>query len=48
MSKRDSTSSSDSLFRIPPHYYVHVLDQTANVTRVEIGPQIFIRKDNER
>ncbi|KAF0307365.1 Major vault protein [Amphibalanus amphitrite] len=48
MSKKDSSSSSDSLFRIPPHYYVHVLDQTANVTRVEVGPQTFIRKDNER
>jgi major vault protein len=24
------------------------LDQTSNVTRVEIGPQTFIRKDNEK
>ena len=24
------------------------MDQTSNVTRVEIGPQTFIRKDNEK
>ena len=37
-----------SLVRIPPYFYTHVLDQTTNVTRVEIGPQTFIRKENER
>lgn len=37
-----------SLYRIPPYHYLHVLDQTTNVTRVEVGPQTFIRKDNER
>ena len=36
-----------SVFRIPPYHYLHVLDQTTNVTRLEIGPQIFVRKDNE-
>lgn len=40
----DSTSS---VFRIPPHHYLHVLDQTTNVTRLETGPQTFVRKDNE-
>ena len=35
-------------FRIHPYHYIHVLDQTSNVTRVEIGPQTFIRKDNEK
>ena len=34
--------------RIHPYHYIHVLDQTSNVTRVEIGPQTFIRKDNEK
>ncbi|XP_037070084.1 major vault protein-like isoform X1 [Pollicipes pollicipes] len=48
MSKKDGSSNSESLYRIQPHYYVHVLDQTSNVTRVEVGPQTFIRKDNER
>ena len=36
-----------SVFRIPPYHYLHVLDQTTNVTRLEVGPQIFVRKDNE-
>ena len=35
------------MFRIPPHHYLHVLDQTSNVTRLEIGPQTFVKKDNE-
>ena len=35
------------MFRIPPHHYRHVLDQTTNVTRLEIGPQTFVKKDNE-
>jgi len=34
--------------RIPPFCYLHVVDQTANVTRLEIGPQTYIRQDNER
>jgi len=36
-----------SVFRIPPYHYIHVLDQTSNVTRLETGPQTFVRKDNE-
>ena len=47
MSKRP-VDSSESLFRIPPYYYLHVLDQNKNVTKLEIGPQTFIRQDNER
>lgn len=41
-------TSEESLFRIPPYFYLHVLDQNSNVTRLEIGPQTFIRQDNER
>jgi len=41
-------SGDASVFRIPPYFYIHVLDQTTNVTRVEIGPQTFVRKDNEQ
>ena len=37
-----------SLFRIPPYYFLHVLDQNTNVTRLEIGPKTFIRQDHER
>jgi len=39
--------SDASVYRIPPYHYIHVLDQTTNVTRLETGPQTFVRKDNE-
>jgi len=39
--------SDVAVFRIPPYHYIHVLDQTTNVTRLETGPQTFVRKDNE-
>ncbi|XP_064619697.1 major vault protein-like isoform X1 [Lineus longissimus] len=42
------SATDDSIVRIPPYYYLHVLDQNSNVTRLEIGPQTFIRQDNER
>ena len=34
--------------RIPPYHYIHVLDQNSNVSRLESGPQVFVRKDNEK
>lgn len=37
-----------SIIRIPPHNYIHVLDQNTNIARVEIGPLTYIRQDNER
>ncbi|XP_033116346.1 major vault protein-like [Anneissia japonica] len=46
--KRTTAGSDDSIYRIPPYYYVHVLDQNSNVTRVEIGPRTYIRQDHER
>eukprot|EP00128_Syssomonas_multiformis_P004078 Colp12_sorted_trinity150504_noHs@22725 len=36
-----------TLYRIPPYYFLHVLDQNTNVTRLEVGPKTFIRQDNE-
>lgn len=42
------TRDETSLYRIPPYYYLHVLDQNTNVTRLEIGPKTFIRQDHER
>ena len=48
MSQKRGGSSDDALYRIPPYFYLHVLDQNTNVTRLEIGPQTFIRQDNER
>jgi len=43
--KIDETAS---IYRIPPYYYLHVLDQNANVTRIVEGPLTFIRQDNEK
>lgn len=37
-----------SIIRIPPHHYIHVLDQNTNIARVVIGPLTYIRQDNER
>ncbi|XP_055008499.1 major vault protein [Boleophthalmus pectinirostris] len=42
------TSVEASIIRIPPHHYIHVLDQNTNIARVEIGPLTYIRQDNER
>uniref|UniRef100_A0A8C9QZ29 Major vault protein n=1 Tax=Scleropages formosus TaxID=113540 RepID=A0A8C9QZ29_SCLFO len=41
-------SLRESIIRIPPHHYIHVLDQNTNITRVELGPRTYIRQDNER
>ncbi|XP_035690266.1 major vault protein-like isoform X1 [Branchiostoma floridae] len=41
-------NSEESIFRIPPFYYMHVLDQNLNVTRTEVGPKTYIRQDNEK
>ncbi|KAM3598889.1 uncharacterized protein V6R79_023884 [Siganus canaliculatus] len=55
MSKRSSSRGTEvevpadaSIIRIPPHHYIHVLDQNTNIARVEIGPLTYIRQDNER
>ena len=52
MDKRNSRTGQgqpdDSLFRIAPYYYLHVLDQNSNVTRLEIGPKTYVRQDNEK
>ncbi|CAG0913005.1 unnamed protein product [Notodromas monacha] len=40
--------SQENLYRVGPHQYLHVLDLTTNVTRLETGPQTYMRKDNER
>lgn len=45
---RTRKDESKSIYRIPPYYYVHVLDQNTNVTKTEIGPKTYIRQDNEK
>jgi major vault protein len=40
--------SEPAVIRIKPFYYIHVLDNNTNVTRVENGPQTFTRQDHEK
>jgi major vault protein len=40
--------SDKNSIRIPPYHYIHVLDANVNVTRIEVGPQTFIRQDHEK
>ncbi|XP_020616709.1 major vault protein-like isoform X1 [Orbicella faveolata] len=47
-SRRSTPHDEESIYRIPPYYYIHVLDQNTNVTKVEVGPKTFIRQDNEK
>jgi len=41
-------SSDPSVIRIKPYFYIHVLDNNTNVTRVETGPQTFTLQDHEK
>ena len=41
MSKR---GQDDTVIRIPPHFYIHVLDLKTNVTKTIIGPETFVRQ----
>jgi len=41
-------ADANSVIRIKPNYYIHVLDNNSNVTRVECGPQTFTRQDHEK
>ena len=38
---------SKNSIRIPPFFYIHILDKNSNITRLEIGPQTFISQDHE-
>lgn len=40
--------ANNSVFRIPPYHYIHVLDLNENVSRLEIGPKTFVKQDNEK
>jgi len=37
-----------TVFRMAPKTYIHVLDATTNITRVEVGPRTFVRQENEQ
>jgi len=38
----------DSIIRIKPFHYIHVLDNNANVTFVQVGPLTFTRQDHQK
>jgi len=37
-------SKDPNVIRIKPYFYVHVLDNNTNVTRVEVGPNTYTRQ----
>ncbi|KAL1503798.1 hypothetical protein AB1Y20_012266 [Prymnesium parvum] len=41
------SAMASRIIRLTPSEYVHVLDSNSNITRVEVGPQTFTRKDHE-
>lgn len=47
MSSKTLPSQTGPVYRIPPYYYLHVLDQNTSVSRLEIGPKKFFKQDNE-
>eukprot|EP01005_Ploeotia_sp_CARIB1_P000723 NODE_19_length_2774_cov_108.968644_g18_i0.p1 GENE.NODE_19_length_2774_cov_108.968644_g18_i0~~NODE_19_length_2774_cov_108.968644_g18_i0.p1 ORF type:complete len:859 (-),score=229.78 NODE_19_length_2774_cov_108.968644_g18_i0:196-2703(-) len=40
--------SEQNVIRLRPNQYIHILDNNTNVTRLEVGPHTFTRKDHER
>ena len=42
--KAGAGGGDDTVIRIPPHYYIHVLDLKTNVTKPIIGPETFVRQ----
>jgi major vault protein len=38
---------SSDIIRLAPFRYIHVQDKNSNVTRLEVGPQTFIKQENE-
>lgn len=40
--------SDGSVIRIPPYFFIHVLDSNTNVTSVVLGPQTYTRPDHVR
>jgi major vault protein len=40
--------SDTNVIRIKPYYYIHVLDNNSNITRVVLGPNTYTRLDHEK
>jgi len=43
-----SHDAGNTVIRLAPFYYIHILDATTNITRLEQGPTTYIRQDNEK
>lgn len=43
-----SVRKGTDVIRIMPYYYIHIMDNNTNCTRVETGPQTYTRKDHEQ
>ena len=41
------SKTNDKVLGLKPHQFVHILDYTSNITRIEIGPQTIVLKTNE-
>eukprot|EP00300_Choanocystis_sp_HF-7_P012602 c17952_g1_i3.p2 GENE.c17952_g1_i3~~c17952_g1_i3.p2 ORF type:complete len:139 (+),score=35.37 c17952_g1_i3:58-474(+) len=41
-------SANSAVIRVPPYFFLHVLDNNKNITRVEVGPQTFVLQDHEK
>eukprot|EP00301_Raphidiophrys_heterophryoidea_P012953 c20283_g1_i1.p1 GENE.c20283_g1_i1~~c20283_g1_i1.p1 ORF type:complete len:846 (-),score=216.37 c20283_g1_i1:57-2561(-) len=39
---------SQDVIRVPPYFFLHVLDNNKNITRTEVGPRTFVRQDHEK
>lgn len=44
----EQMAGKDSVIRIKPNYFIHVLDNNSNVTRVMVGPRTFTRQEHEK
>ena len=42
------SATTENIIRIPPTKYIHVLDNNSNVSRLEVGPATYIRKEHEK
>eukprot|EP01100_Stratorugosa_tubuloviscum_P008165 TRINITY_DN33_c0_g1_i5.p1 TRINITY_DN33_c0_g1~~TRINITY_DN33_c0_g1_i5.p1 ORF type:complete len:840 (-),score=524.71 TRINITY_DN33_c0_g1_i5:245-2764(-) len=41
-------TAEQNVIRLKPYFYIHVIDNNSNVTRVEVGPQTFTRQEHEK
>lgn len=47
MTSRKKVHTSESIIRIPPNKYIHVLDNNANLRSIVEGPFTFVKKEHE-